>query len=195
MPVTRTCDLYGNPYPLGELEQLGRIPIREEPVLKIALAPAYVCPGCCEKKISELLAVVKPREAEARRALRERRDERDRERRAVQASLVFIDEERPPCISDREVATGGSAWINVTVLNGSGKPIYDAELRWHLGSEPYGNPDPELLGVIMPNDPISRRRVFPQDANLEVCGAVVTFRDAAGITWMRKPDGGLTEQP
>jgi hypothetical protein len=96
MPVTRTCDLYGNPYPLGELEQLGRIPIREEPVLKIALAPAYVCPGCCEKKISELLAVVKPREAEARRALRERRDERDRERRAVQGSLVFIDEERPP---------------------------------------------------------------------------------------------------
>jgi hypothetical protein len=83
----------------------------------------------------------------------------------------------------------------VTVLNGSGKPIYDAELRWHLGSEPYGNPDPELLGVIMPNDPISRRRVFPQDANHEVCGAVVTFRDAAGITWMRKPDGGLTEQP
>lgn len=80
-------------------------------------------------------------------------------------------------------------------VNSSGEPAYDAELRWHLGTAPHGDPNPEPIGTLMPASPIdSRGRVFPDDANLEVCGAVLTFRDAAGVRWMRRSDGGLSEQ-
>ena len=62
------------------------------------------------------------------------------------------------------------------------------------GLSVHGEPNPELVGVIMPGAEQSKRRVFPVNADLDVCGAVVTFRDAAGLTWMRSPDGALTEQ-
>jgi hypothetical protein len=129
--------------------------------------------------------------------LRESLEERKRDaydRRRAQASRVFIEEERHSYISDPRVITGGTAWIAVKVLNRSDDLVYAAELRWHLGSAPHGDPNPEPLGAIMPLGEISKRRVFPQDANLDVCGAVLAFRDAAGIKWMRRPDADLTEQ-
>jgi hypothetical protein len=80
-------------------------------------------------------------------------------------------------------------------MNNGDEPVYGAELRWHVGTAPHGDLGPEPVGTIMPHEQVHRRRVFPQEANLEVCGAVLTFTDAAGIKWMRGPDGSLSEQP
>ena len=78
--------------------------------------------------------------------------------------------------------------------NTSGQPVYDAELRWHRGSEGHGEPNPEPLGTLMPGDEIWKIRAFPPGTNLAASGAVLRFRDAAGVIWIRRPDGGLTEQ-
>jgi hypothetical protein len=130
--------------------------------------------------------------------LRESLDERKRdarERRSAQAARVFIEEMRHPYISNPAVITGGTAYVKATIKNSSPDPVYGGELRWHLGSAPYGDPNPEPLGVIMPGTEVAKTRSFPRDANLDVCGAVLTFRDAAGTKWLRRPDGGLGEQP
>ncbi len=47
----------------------------------------------------------------------------------------------------------------------------------------------------MPSGEIKRTRRFPLGTNMAVSGAVLTFRDAAGVTWMRRPDGALDELP
>jgi hypothetical protein len=72
--------------------------------------------------------------------------------------------------------------------------IYDAEFDCHRGTARYGSRNPESLGTIMPGDGTSKERVPPLRTNLEVSGAVVRFTDAAGITWLRRPDGELFEQ-
>jgi hypothetical protein len=84
--------------------------------------------------------------------------------------------------------------VTATAYNTSDQPIYDAEFRWHLGSAAYGDPNPELIGTLLPGAEHSSAREFPPGANLEASGAVLCFRDAAGAEWMRRPDGGLTEQ-
>lgn len=80
------------------------------------------------------------------------------------------------------------------VINTSDQPAYDAELYWRRGSAGYGEPNPQPLGTIMPGANTSSSRDFPRDTNMAVSGAVLRFRDAAGVIWMRRPDGGLTEQ-
>jgi hypothetical protein len=69
-----------------------------------------------------------------------------------------------------------------------------AELRWHRGSAGYGEPNPEPLGTILPGGNAERWRTFPAGTNMAVSGAVLRFRDASNAVWMRRPDGGLTEQ-
>jgi len=87
-----------------------------------------------------------------------------------------------------------SPTVHAYVTNSSDQPIYDAELRWHRGSEGYGEPNPEPVGTLMPGQQVMRTRGFPMGTNLEAAGATLRFRDAAGSTWIRRPDGGLTEQ-
>jgi hypothetical protein len=79
------------------------------------------------------------------------------------------------------------------VKNSSDQPIYEAELRWHRGSAGYGEPNPEPLGTIMPGVEVSRMRDFPPGTNMAVSGAVLRFSDAAGVRWLRRPDGYLNE--
>jgi hypothetical protein len=45
----------------------------------------------------------------------------------------------------------------------------------------------------MPGGEIKRIRRFPLDTDKDACGAILLFRDAAGTTWIRRPDGGLVE--
>ena len=45
----------------------------------------------------------------------------------------------------------------------------------------------------MPGDRPARSRTFPPDTNMDVSGAVLRFADAAGIKWVRRPDGYLGE--
>ena len=78
--------------------------------------------------------------------------------------------------------------------NTSDQPIYDAEFYWRRGSASHGEPNPEHLGTIMPKVQAARDREFPDDSNMTVCGAILGFQDAAGVKWIRRPDGGLVEQ-
>jgi len=78
--------------------------------------------------------------------------------------------------------------------NTSDQPAYRVELRWHRGTAGYGEPNPEPVGTIMPGKAITRSRIFLADTNTAVRGVAVTFTDAAGIRWLRRPDGYLSEQ-
>jgi hypothetical protein len=46
----------------------------------------------------------------------------------------------------------------------------------------------------MPGSETERTRQFPIDTSMDVSGAVIMFRDAAGVRWIRRRDGGLVEQ-
>ncbi len=122
--------------------------------------------------------------------LRESLDERKREaglRYRDQASRVFIAE-------THQLSTANVPSVTAFIKNTSDQPIYRLELRWHCGSAGYGEPNPEPLGDLMPGVETNRTRDFPPGTNIAVSGAVVIFRDGAGVTWIRRPDGGLTEQ-
>lgn len=130
---------------------------------------------------------------ELRESLGERKREAQ-ERRRAQASRVFVEENRHPYNrDDPDAIAPGPAWVSATVLNGSRDPIYRAQLRWHQGSAPYGDPNPEPVGTVMAASEVSKRREFPRNANLDVCGAALEFRDAAGVRWLRSADGDLDE--
>jgi hypothetical protein len=138
--------------------------------------------------------------AERKRSAAEREREAAESRR-TQASRVYMWEERHA--SDPRLigwAAGAAAQeghngptVTAHIKNSSDQPVYHAEFSWHGGTASHGSPNPEPLGTIMPGDETSKIRVFPQGTNLEVSGAVVRFTDAAGIRWLRRPDGDLTE--
>ena len=149
-----------------------------------------------QRKINaEQIKVLKLQARELRESIDEREREREQRHRA-QASRVFITQERrrtvPTGYEERE---GVEPFVAATVVNSSEQPIYDAELRWHVGTADHGElPNPEPLGVIMPGpDGITRMRTFPYGVDMSNSGAVVRFTDAAGTRWLRRPDGYLNE--
>jgi hypothetical protein len=84
----------------------------------------------------------------------------------------------------------------VAVMNTSDRPIYDAALHWHRGSESFDDyPFGERLGTIMPGGEASSWQHFPPDTNMAFSGAVLRFRDTAGHRWLLRPDGQLDEEP
>jgi hypothetical protein len=145
---------------------------------------------------------------ELQKSLEERKQAAAELRRA-QASRVFMWEERNGrsphprtagfgAIAEAEERRNRSVpepTVTVTahVKNSSDQPIYDAEFAWYCGTALYGSPNPQPLGTIMPGDDTSKIRVLPLRADLEA-RVVVRFTDAAGIRWLRRPDGGLTEE-
>jgi hypothetical protein len=145
-------------------------------------------------------ATMKQAEASARQAvvlelqaaeLRESLEERKREgeqRRTAQAAKVFLVQKNSRNTSNMRMEA------NVFVRNASEMPVYDAELVWRRGSSMWGDPNPEPLGVILPGDSDRRLRQFAEDTNMDVSGAVLRFKDAAGVRWIRRPDGYLGEQ-
>jgi hypothetical protein len=80
-------------------------------------------------------------------------------------------------------------------VNSSDQPVYDVEFYWRRGSASHGEPNPEPLGILMPGEREEKSRDFPSETNMAVSGAILRFRDAAGVRWIRRPDGGLSEQP
>ena len=128
---------------------------------------------------------------ELRESLGQRKRDAEEQRRA-QASKVFISQRDSTMVFPTGRRSGPA--IAATVVNSSDQPIYDAELYWRRGSAGHGDPNPEILSAVMPGAEIIKGRSFPKGTNLDVSGAVLRFRDAAGIRWIRRPDGGLTEQ-
>lgn len=158
-----------------------------------------------EKTNAEQVKVLRLQSEELAESLDERKRDAER-RRGAQASRVFIsqvDGVHYPSVDLLNVVDGDDELLGdepealtarVTVANTSDQPIYDAELRWHRGSAGHGFPNSQPLGTIMPGGEAERVREFPLDTSMGVSGAVLRFRDAAGVIWMRRPDGGLTEQ-
>jgi len=122
--------------------------------------------------------------------LRESLDERKREaveRRNAQASQVLL------ALKVTAKGREGGPEIEATVRNASERqqPVYDAKLYWHRGPEGYGTPNPEKLGTVLNWESEIRRREFPPGTDPDGSGAVLTFRDVAGVNWIRMADGGL----
>ncbi len=121
--------------------------------------------------------------------LRESLDERKREaieRRNAQAAQVHL------VLKMVARSRDGGPEIEATIVNASERqqPIYNVKLYWHLGRDGYGMPNPELLGTVLNWEKESRRREFPRGADPADCGAVLAFRDAFGVHWVKTPDGG-----
>jgi len=100
------------------------------------------------------------------------------ERRIAQAARVFLAaQEEPPFM------------VSPRAHNASDLPIYDAQI-WY--AEPGGVSGPEEVGMIMPGHAARAEQSFSFKDALKTF--TLTFRDAAGVLWVRLPDGHLTEQ-
>jgi hypothetical protein len=134
-------------------------------------------------KQTEVLAL---QAEELRESLAERKREAA-ERRNAQAAQVHL-----ALKAVAESSPAGGPVIEATVVNASERqqPIYDVELYWHLGPDGYGAPNPELLGTVLNWEKEPRRREFPPGADPGACGAILSFRDALGVNWVKTPDGG-----
>jgi hypothetical protein len=108
-------------------------------------------------------------------------DQHDRdvaERRIAQAARVFT------VVPSDPVET-----VTPSAKNAIDLPVFDVQF-WY--SQPGGASGPDDLGRIMPGDMAGTSQSFsPDDA---VARTILTFRDAAGVSWIRMPDGALEEQ-
>jgi hypothetical protein len=96
---------------------------------------------------------------------------------------------KPTRITPRHTDTGFR--LDVTVVNASDppQPVYDARLYWYSRGEPYGRDNPEPLGTVLGTE--TRFRDFMSGSVEDACGAILTFRDTARVSWIRTADGGL----
>jgi hypothetical protein len=149
-----------------------------------------------QRKINaEQTRVLALQATELEESLAERKREAEQRRRA-QATRVFITQERARTAPHGHPEPEGvEPFVTATVHNTSDQPIYDAELRWHLGTAGHGEPNPDPIGTILPDAESSRTREFPYGVDMNISGAVVRFTDAAGVRWLRRPDGYLNEFP
>jgi hypothetical protein len=144
--------------------------------------------------------VLKLQASELQESLKERERQAEQARRS-QAARVFLTDDRFKGRTSLEaygdvIGVGPRPpSITATVHNTSDQPIYDAELLWRRGSAPHGDPNPERVGTLLPGEQHKGKREFPPDTNLDVSGAILRFRDAAGAKWIRRSDGYLGEQP
>jgi len=113
--------------------------------------------------------------------LLEQKDREVVERRRAQAAHVFVG-----------LAPSGTNYGAVPA-NASDFPIYDARV-WYLDWLNIHENMYDDIGTVLPSEEISPvgGRIF--DSAGEVLSlAILTFRDAAGATWVRTPEGVLTE--
>jgi hypothetical protein len=83
----------------------------------------------------------------------------------------------------------------IRAVNSSEQPIYDVRIRWYQGNAPWiiDSQSEDFIKRIMPGTSEQRIRDLNGGGNLSACGAVVEFRDAAGITWRCTDQGALED--
>jgi hypothetical protein len=150
------------------------------------------------RKVNEKQIVVLELQSEELRTSREEREREATGRRRAQAAKVLMWEDRSPVDPRLPQTAPGyrTPTITACVSNDSDQLIYDLEIQWHKGSVPWG--DPEFVVHI----PAQGKEVFtrslpadlPDFVDAAVYGAVLHFRDAAGVKWLRRPDGELSER-
>ena len=121
-----------------------------------------------------------------------------RERKRAQAAQVFIEVDRIP--SARGTGSGHDEpdppWrLRAKVRNTSRQPIHDLHVIWQRGMVRMGKPD--RAARLMPGDDATFERLGPQATGAPVdpaiLGALLAFRDAAGVRWAVREDGTLTD--
>ena len=141
-----------------------------------------------QRKVNaEQIRVLALQAAELRESLEERK--RDAvERRNAQAARVSIIR-KLVYTAPKRIDIGFR--MNVTVVNANEpkQPVYDVKLWWYSCGEPYGMENPEIIGTVLDED--HRFRDFGPGCGPDVCGAILTFRDAARVNWIRTADGDI----
>jgi hypothetical protein len=142
-----------------------------------------------QRKFNAAQAVVLDLQASELRVSVEQRKREAGERRRVQAAMIFLN--RGPAPTPIEFGKVGAEerppMDQVAVVNSSSQPVYDAELHWPARS-PQDSPGSHPFGTIMPGA-APKTYLVPKNAE-----AFLWFRDAAGVKWVLKTDGRLSEQ-
>lgn len=120
-------------------------------------------------------------------------------RRIAQASHVFVTEDPRMWVNSGTNSVDGAgdirpAPVTLRVKNNSGEPVYDVQFRWilHNGLQFRAY----AYGHAMPGEELHDTQEFPERLGLSYqkkFGGEVTFRDAAGIRWLRTCNGELRE--
>ena len=125
-------------------------------------------------------------------------DDQLAEKHRAQASRVFIWTETgpDPRLTDAQI-DNGVPWretVTASIRNTSEQPVYSAELVWDDGSAPLAEvavrSHAERLPVILlPGSDA----IITRDAGPDTRAVILRFRDAAGVTWLRGPEGDLVD--
>ena len=130
------------------------------------------------------------------RQLKDQIEERKRERlerRSAQAVQVYIWETH---FQHAELYQPLRDKVTVHVRNTSQQPVFDLRFEWQSG----GATLTEILRAapLLP-DPGENQdadtATVPDGTDPKIFGAVVTFRDRAGVRWVTRPDGRFEELP
>lgn len=131
-----------------------------------------------ELQARDLRKSLQEREREAKRRVRE------------QARFVYLTETRHEGVHGGPLDSEPPSILAVAV-NTSNQPVYEAAIYYSTGDSPHG--EPENLGVIPPGQKVPRTREYPPGTDISTCHAQLTFRDADGIVFVRRPDGYLED--
>ncbi|GIH21352.1 hypothetical protein [Rugosimonospora africana] len=113
------------------------------------------------------------------------------ERRRAQAVRVFMYASHSRGVDDQDRWT-----FSATLKNASDYPIRGIVVRWHRGTAAWGEPmESPWLPPGAPAAQFSREMDRREGGDLTpaAIGAVIEFRDAAGVRWRITPSGGLEE--
>jgi hypothetical protein len=144
-----------------------------------------------QRKVNEKQTTVLELQAEElHESLAERKREAEQRKRS-QASKIFM---------SLELETEPSALGRLTVVNTSDQPVYAAEAQWYYATVPIRAVARSYMGTILPGDRRTDAWTPPRGEAYSGIGpydrdAFLTFRDNAGVTWMRKQSGDLAEVP
>jgi hypothetical protein len=118
------------------------------------------------------------------------------QRRKQQAAMVFLE------VTHYDMGTtvgGGSIDLGETyaveVSNTSSQPVYEVTIKWHKGAAEWvdGGVSVEKDDRLMPGTTLKKSRSYHEGGNLNTVGAVLEFRDSAGVRWRRTNDGQLED--
>jgi hypothetical protein len=133
--------------------------------------------------------------------LQHRQFEREQsDRRRAQASGIYVTVSlRGEGLNEPAPRVAGEPGpvLVVRVENTSRQPVYELVIHWRRSGVSWDQPD--VADVLRPQTFVSRTRSFadglPAIVDRTLYSAVIRFRDAAGVHWLLRPDGQLTEEP
>ena len=138
--------------------------------------------------------------------LRQQFDDQLAERRRAQASRVIFwtETSNDPQFQGRKTAAVVlksltvhiRKSLTVHIRNESQRPVHDVDIIWHQGSGLWG--ELSHFQVIWPGGHFVQTKLIDRSVPNEdysKFGAKARFRDAAGVRWLRHPDGRLDEEP